>query len=521
MNIDEENSSNNGTKSRFRERLKKISRDKKRKSKLVDNENKKAVRKIFKPFVVLTAFLYGSVKNDKKKHESNLDVSYNSNTLFDKTDILNNDDNNTCKKKQFFMSKITNNVSDDVELKTIITVDKQNCKDTIQKFNEYERNALETLDNLTNIHSVGYKDEKDAEIKKLQKDVIDLIKKRLVKNVNELEILSSEFYILKEVFHDDIYLKECQDKIKDIKKLLSKVKSLKEKYDYLKNNIDFDDLLYIDDNLLVEKIIELKDICTNQDIRDTIDNYKILEEYKSLYLKIDKLEEDVQKYNNYKKEKEKELKNRDIEFNKLKEAVYNKTYEQRRYDNFISDQHTMMKKLDEQLMKIDSREVVTYKLKGFNQLLGSSFKYLGLLMASPLKGLFPSITMQTLAMRNIIYNLYNSLEWEKEKKIVYETENFSSLINSTINDLEHTLNLVNTTVDDVRNLKDKYIKEFSKDQSSFSEYSEVIKKLNKMENAVLNNKVKIQLMQEKMREKEKENDNKMKMVKKLNCSSNN
>lgn len=521
MNTNEDSSSNTGGKGKFSERLKKISRDKRQKSKSVDKENKKDVRKIFKPFLVLTAFLYGSVKKEEKKQAINNDVSQSDNDSFNKIDVFDNDEKNTYNKKRNDANKVTNVVLDNVKLKPVITVDKQNCKDTIQEIKEYEKNVLDNLDKLTNIHSAAYNNEKAVEIRKLQKDIIGLIKKRLVKNINELEILSSEFYILKEVFHDDTYLNECQDKIKDIKKLLSKVKSLKEKYDYLKNNIDFDDLLYIDDNSLVDKIIELKDICTNEDIKNTIDNYKILEEYKSLYLKIDKLEEDVQKYNDYKEEKEKELEKRDIEFGKLKEEVYNKTYEQRRYDSFVKEQDMLIKKLDEQLMKIDSREVVSYKLKGFNQLLGSSFKYLGLLMASPFKGLFPSITMQTIATRKIIYNLYNSLEWEKEKKIIYETENFSSLINSAINDLEHTLNLVNTTVDDVRGLKEKYIKEFSKNQSLFSEYNEVIKKLNKMENAVLNNKVKIQLMKEKMKEKEKENDNKMKMVKKLNCSSNN
>lgn len=521
MNTEDENSSNSGTKSKFNERLKKIARDKRRKSKSVGVESKKDIRKIFKPFLVLTAFLYGSVKNNKKKQETTVNVSYDDNIFLNGTDVLEKVGENTYIKKQNITDTMNNDTINYGKSNGVTTIDKCDCKDTIHVVNGDEKNVLDKLDKLTNIYSVGYNNEKANEIRVLQRDIIDLIRKRLVKNINELEILNSEFYVLKEVFNDDTYLSECQDKIKDIKKLLSKIKSLKEKYDYLKNNMDFDNLLYIDDNSLVDKIIELKDICTNEDIKDTIDNYKILEEYKSLYLKIDKLEEDVQKYNAYKEEKEKELEKRDIEFNKLKEETFNKTYEQRKYDNFANEQEMMIKKLDEQLMKIDSREVVTYKLKGFNLLLGSSFKYLGLLMASPFKGLFPSITMQTIATKSIICNLYNSLEWEKESKIVYETENFSSFINSSINDFDYTLNLVNTTIDDVRRLKDKYIKEFSKDQSSFSEYGEVIKKLNKMENAILNNKIKIQLMKEKMKEKEKENDNKLKMVKKLNCSSNN
>ena len=53
------------------------------------------------------------------------------------------------------------------------------------------------------------------------------------------------------------------------------------------------------------------------------------------------------------------------------------------------------------------------------------------------------------------------------------------------------------------------------------DYKETIKKINKMENAMLGNKIKIEIMQERMRIKEYENQIKMKRVKKLNSSDNN
>ena len=135
---------------------------------------------------------------------------------------------------------------------------------------------------------------------KLQKEIIDLIKKNLINNINELEMLQSELYILNQLENGEIYLNECQQDIKEIKKLLSKVKSLKEKYDYLKDNIDFEYMLEYDDNLLIDKILELKEICSREDIKNTIDDYKILDEYKYLYLKIDKLQEDMIKMEKYK-----------------------------------------------------------------------------------------------------------------------------------------------------------------------------------------------------------------------------
>ena len=58
--------------------------------------------------------------------------------------------------------------------------------------------------------------------------------------------------------------------------------------------------------------------------------------------------------------------------------------------------------------------------------------------------------------------------------------------------------------------------QFSSYERDFSAYHEAIKKMNKIENAIFNNKIKLEIMRQKMIEKERENNNKLKMVKKLN-----
>lgn len=490
MNFNEENNDSNGNnvKSRFLERLKKIQRDRRKKKKekfgnLQKNEPiKQDNRKILKPILVVSSFFFGAVKNDNKKQKNNNIVS----NTFNNEEILFND-KNICNKK-------------------IIKETKHNDK----------KDNVNVLEN--SIVKVDSDLSKNIKIQNLQIEIITLIKNRLIKTVNELEILQSELFILKEITGEDIYLQDCADNIKEIKKLLSKIKNLKEKYYYLKNNSDFDSLLEISNASLVDKIIELKDLCSSKEIKNTVQNYKILEEYKYLYLKIDILEEKVIKYNEYKKNKEEELKNRDIDFEKLKTEVYNKEVEQSRYDSFVNEQEMFLSELNKKISNIDVREVVNYRIRGFNQLVGNSFKYLGLLLASPFKGIFPSVVTQTVVTRNIIHNLYNSLDFEVERKIVYEAIDFSDSIRFAINDFEKTLNLVNLTLEDINKLKLKHKESLSKYEYSFSEYSEIIKKINKMENSILNVKVKIKLMQEKMYEKQKENQVKLERVKKLNSS---
>lgn len=361
---------------------------------------------------------------------------------------------------------------------------------------------------------------KDIDIKKeeLKKEILDLIKKKLVRNINELEILQSDLYVLKQLNNGEIYLDECQENINEIKSLLSKVSSLKEKYDYLRDTVDFEYMLEYDDDLLIDKILELKDICLRNDIRNVIDDYKILDEYKYLYLKIDKLQDDMFKYEEYKNNKVEELKQRDIDFDKMKCDLYDVDGEKERYDIFVRQQELLLKDLNDKVSKIDSYENVTYRLKGFNQLLGNSFKYLGLLLVNPLKGFVPSIAVQTITTKNMIKNLYNNLEWEEERKTVYEVIDYSMSINSMINDLDNMSLMINSTLEDIIVMKAKYVKEFSQYENSFSEYKDAIKKIEEIENVLLGNKIKVEMIQRKMIEKEKENESKLKMVKKLNTN---
>ena len=94
MNDENNSSSNNGNKGKFSERLKKIQSNKRRKK---TNFDKYDNRRIFKPFLIISAFLYGAVKGENKKQDEKIDVSnknadsYLSDNLQKvKTDLLTN-----------------------------------------------------------------------------------------------------------------------------------------------------------------------------------------------------------------------------------------------------------------------------------------------------------------------------------------------------------------------------------------------------------------------------------------------
>lgn len=501
-NNDEDNSSHGDNKGKFSDRLKKMRRDrlKRKKHAFVEEDELSVItfgRNVLKVCLSLPTMVYTHVVAPKK--DNILDKV----DKMDKVHEVNNNRAVNTNDKRVKINKIKNiNVS------------------LLKKKRELYSKSFADLSKQELTKEVVKANEEKLRIAKLQKEILALIKKKLIKNVNELEILHSELYVLRELTGDDVYLDECQQNVKEIRKLLSKIKALKEKYDYLKDNVDFEYMLEYGDDILIDKILELKDLCSKEDIIYVVDNYKLLDEYKYLYLKIDKLQEDSIKFEEYKNKKAEELKERDIDFDKLKNEVFDIDREKERYDRFVKEQEILLRSLDSKVSQIDSHEQVTYRLKGFNQLLGNSFKYLGLLLLNPLKGLIPGIATQTLVTKNIVRNLYDNLEVQENRKMIYDAIDYSVSIRVAINNLDDTSNLVNATLDDIVRLKAKYKEQFSKYEGSIHGYKDAISKINKIENAVLGTKVKIESVKTKMKEKERQNDIKMKRVKKLNDATN-
>ncbi|MBQ2872648.1 MAG: hypothetical protein IJE89_01450 [Bacilli bacterium] len=493
-NVDNNTDNSGDNRGKFSDRLKKIRKDKMLAKRGIKSDTdepiiKTGARNVLKIVLAMPSVIYTNIKSTKGKNDVKFDDSN-----------LSYDGYNSSEVKRIKVNRIR-------EINISLLKEKKKI---------YLKGKKEAILSKTKLLT-----ENEIKVQNLQKEIIGLIKKRLVKNLNELEVLKSELYVLSELTGDRLRLAECEEDIKEIKKLLSKIKSLKEKYDYLKDNLDFEYMLEYGEDFLVDKILELKELCSSDDVRYIIDNYKLLDEYKYLYLKIDKLQEDAIKLEEHKNKEIEELKERDIDFEKFKNEVYNVDRENDRYMDFVQRQESFLKELEGKISKIDSHEVVSYRLKGFNQLLGNSFKYLGLLLVSPLKGLIPGIATQTLITKNMIQNMCNNLEWEENRKMVYDAIDYTESINRAVGNLDDTSNLVNSTLEDIVRLKENYQKKFSSYEREMPAYKNAIKKINKIENAILGSKLKIDLVKTQMKEKERQNSNKLKMVRKLNNSQNN
>lgn len=518
--------STNGNKGRFSERLSKMRRDRIRirkygrmeelEEELIKKKQKKAV--LVKSVIIPVAIVTGAFTSSDKKHE-----------VEKKVEIINDNEMTLTPASQRAIRKGSTNIRKQV------LVDGENAEvlDLDISF------VLEDKDkdkNVTSVNKVGvdaeltnnsYHDEKSfqnddntdssiIERQKLEKAILDLFKKRFIKNINELELLQSDLYILSQIDNNDIEYQKCLENIKTVRIILNKIRDLKENYDFLKDNYDFEYLLELNDNSLIDKIIELREMCSKDQLDDVIEEYKLLDEYQYLYTKIDELEKETVKFEDYKDKKVEELKERDIKFEDFKNNVVNLDKINNSYVRFVDEQNEFLKDLEEKIANIDSYEQVELHLKGFDRLLNNTFKYMALLLVSPLKGLLPSVATEMLITRNTIKNLRNNLKWEETRKMVYTAIDYDSSIRYAIANVEDVSGLVDNALDDVVRLKREFNDRFSQYSSELPEYKAVIKKLNKMENAIAGNRVKLNVTMDKLKHDKMVNENKLKRVKKLN-----
>ena len=520
---------------KFSERLKNILRFKKKKSINFNIDKFEDSNVIYFNFIKIIAaipsLVYNNISdnNTEKRTDDNNTIINNYKSINNDSVHINNDIQNVraenkkkieqinieeIKNKQYnYLKNIHNLENKDEKNKVNIGLNEEENKSTFISY-------LHVNNKLKSKNEIKQLEKSENDVKQLEKSILNIIKKNLISIVNKMEILQSELYILSEVNGESKVLKECQKELDHIKSILCKIDKLKERYDFLKDNYDFEYLLEIGDNNLVDKIIELKDTFGNNEAIAVTEDYKLLDVYKFLYLKIDDLKEKTVLFEDKKKEEEAKLKDRDIDFEKLKNEVYDVEYGNRNYDIFVRNQNDLLESIANNVSKINSYEEVNYRLKGFNELFKNTFKYFGLLMVNPLKGIIPSIATQTLITGNIIKNLYNNLEWEENRRMVYEAIDYSSMISNAITDLDNTSRIVDMTLEDIVHLKMKYNEKFKQYQGDFLEYKDIMHKISDMENKILGNKIKIEIMKKKALDQKMANEKKLMLVRELNENRN-
>ena len=347
----------------------------------------------------------------------------------------------------------------------------------------------------------------------LNNQIVNKIKKRLVKYLDEIEMLESELYVIGTISKDEATIEELNKTKAKVNALINKINSLKEKYKLIKNYVDNE--LFIDDkdDFLDEDIDYLKQLATSDEIEKNKSTIKKIKEYKLLSLELDVIEAKVKDLNSIKEKKKEELNLRDDNYQKLLDTYIN--------NRTISEQcQKMMAEQEKTLASINVNDIeaitnTTTRLVGMGEVFRSGLKYIGTVM-NPFKYTRNGIAQSTILAKRLVDNALNNVHMETRTKISYQATDYSYEIDRCLNELEYLSSTIDKSLEDITYLKNRYISELIKYKYRVPKIAKTYQDIIKLENLLLSNKRKTQMMINKTNNLELANKNKLIKVKKLN-----
>lgn len=482
-------------KSRFSDRIKLIAKFKRKKNKNSEDDKLEKNTGFFKRIMLVPLMLFGKgiedlTKTTNKDKSNNITFNDKDNKIFNDKKMLEDDRtkhiNIQSKKINVSQSKIKRNDYDDFKNKSF-----------------YDFNYVSSL----------------TDIEELKKDILIGIRKNFIDEINKLEVLNSELYVLSKFDMDSSLLQECNDYLKKVKQLLDKLNKLNKRYNIYKENYYFENILDMDDKNLLDKILLFGELCNLEDRRNLVKDYKVLDTYKYLYSILEEVKEQCALLEEKSEEKIKELEDANIDFKKYQNDIFNKENIVSRCEFIYSKQEELLKEISSKVGNISSYESVRYNLSGFGSLLLNGIKLIGLFALSPFKGLFPSISLQTSLTKKTVSNLRKSIASTKKTEIVYTADDYIDKLNYSINEMDDMYKYISSTISDIDSLRDEYISKFSLYKEQLPNYNYYLKKINTLRKVMVNNQAKIVFLNKKIKENKKVNEKTLIRVKKLNEKS--
>ena len=492
---------------RFRERkfsFLYIKKKKKENDKLGILKKKKEDESIFKIILFSPLIFFGFIKNIIDHFSGENSIQRKSITL-KKEEIsrINIEKNIVIQNNGYIKNKTINET-----IKSKMSQNKTKNKQAIR---------LKSNTNIsTNKISKVNKTENIKAIDNMEISIVLKIKKKINKLSNECDIIESEAYLIKKYGNDKNLLERATAIKKEIEVLEEKLSKIDKELNSIKENI----LIYpksINDEDLVESIIKYKELISDIEQSKLPNKIKLLEEYKELTIKLEELDTKTKNLEVETNMREKELSERDSSYKEAKEKMLNLDEINDRCNTILKNNKTYLDELSSKIGTINKIKYTKYKLQGLNSLLSTSLKYIGLLSLTPLSGILPGIAAKTYATRKLVGSMYHSLHYEKQEKIVYSFENYNLELNNRISSISTVEENIDLALQDINNLKGEFRNKFLK--YNLPEYSEAYKKIELLEQDVLNSRKKIYLIKNKLVENQKVNKETLTKVRKLNSNS--
>ncbi len=386
----------------------------------------------------------------------------------------------------------------------IIRINKSNIQE--KKIDKQPEN-----DNKGNINN-------EEKIEYLNNKIVNKIKKRLIKYLDEIEILESELYAINTLSKDETTIEELNKTKAKIDALINKINILKEKYKLIKKYVNDD--LFIDDkaDFLDEDIDYLKQIASKTELGLNKSLVKKIKEYKLLSLELDIIEAKVKDLNNIKEKKKEELNLRDDNYQELLNTYINNQTISKQCQEMMAEQERILNSIN--INDIETITNTTTRLVGIGEVFRSGLKYIGMVM-NPFKNTRNGIVQSTILAKKLVSDAIDNIHMETKTKISYKTTDYSYEIDRCLNELEYVSSTIEKSLTDITYLKNRYSNELIKYKYRVPKIAKTYQDINKLEELLLSNKRKTQMMINKTNNLELANKNKLIKVKKLNSKEQN
>lgn len=482
---------------------------------------------IFSP-LIFTSFIKNVI--DYFKSDNNTINSYENSSDKDTVNIslLNNkkitNDNNYLNddikvKNKYSNNKtnvkiINNNIFHKKKKKNIQNTDEnRNINKNNQIYTNINEEKTNTKKKLNIIYSVDKnKDNINSNI--LETKIFLKLKKNIEKLDNEFKDIESEIYLINKYSDDNNLLEEATIINNKIQILFDRLDKVSDEFSIIKDEKLILTPFLLNDSLLIDDIINYRQSIKKEDLSTIPNKLKILDEYNHLFMNIEELEKNISDINAAKNKREDELSKRDKNFSKAKNKLANLYEIESNCDSIINKHNKYLDNLSKNVKKVDEKKFINYKLKGFDGLISSSLKYIGLLGLYPFRGIIPSIALKTNATRKLISSMIKNIHYEKNEKIIYSVNNYITEINNKIYDINNVYNNIDNAYYDVQKLKQEFKDYYFK--YNLKEYYDVYKKIEMIEESIINDRNKIINIKNSLIKNREVNNNVLKKVKKLN-----
>lgn len=357
---------------------------------------------------------------------------------------------------------------------------------------------------------------KEEKIINKQDEILKKIKDKLIKQLNELEVIESDMYLL-ETNSKDMYKKEeLEEQRKKIEILLNRVNNIIKQYNIFKNNLYLDNnIIWLDDKNLVDDIIEYRNMLSDISDNEILEkNIALLEEYQIIYDKIVKIEN---KNNLLEKENEKrleELKEKDHDYNEYENKTKEIEKTKLTIERFLLKQNKAMDNLEKRIGNIDAREMTEYKIQGLNKLMFFNFKYIAGLLLLPFKGIFPCLAMNAVATREMIKNMNETINLEQRKYFIYSATDYDRELNYKLYSIEDVGGMLDSNIDDISRLEKDIYERFR--YYDYEKTQKILKKLRVMKEVLNDNRYKLEKIKSRVNTNIKKNKKVLTRVRNLN-----